>query len=153
MSNMLSKILLPHRYQLVGWICLLPFAVLTYATAFHEFQFDWLGLSKGTLSEVFNFEDRNLTNELAILGLLGSLFFISFSKEAHEDEYIQKLRLDSILIACYGYFFLNVIGTIIFYGLDYLSFIFFNMFSIPLFFIARFRWVMFKQRRSLEVYL
>lgn len=153
MTALISKILLPHKYQLIGWICLLPFAVLTYATAFHEFQFDWLGLGEGTFSDVFNFEDRNLTNEVAILGLLVSLFFISFSKEKNEDEYIQKLRLDSILIACYGYFFLNVIGTVLFYGLDYLSFIFFNMFSIPVFFILRFRWVMFRQSRSLGLTL
>jgi len=145
---MLSKLLLPHHLQKVGWAMLLPFAVLTFFCAFYEFKFSWLDMSPGTLSEVFNFEDRNLTNEIAIIGLLFSLFLISFSKEREEDEYIQKLRLDSILVACYVYFLVNVVGTALFYGIDYLSFIFFNMFSIPVVFIVRFRWVMFKLRNS-----
>ncbi|MCS5489707.1 hypothetical protein [Algoriphagus limi] len=149
----LSKILLPHRFQKFGWILFLPFAVLTFLCAFYEFEFSWLEMSPGTLKDVFNFEDRNLTNELAIIGLLASLFLISFSKEKEEDEYIQKLRIDSILLACYGYFLLNVIGTVVFYGVDYLSFIFFNMFSIPVLFILRFRWVMFKQERNLGLSL
>lgn len=149
----LSKILLPHTYQKVGWIILLPFLLLTYLAAFYEFQFSWLEMSPGTLTNAFNFEDRNFTNELAIIGLLLSLFLISFSKEKKEDEYIQKLRLDSILIACYGYFLLNVVGTLVFYGIDYLSFIFFNMFSIPVLFIARFRWLMYRQNRNLGLSL
>lgn len=153
MTNLLSKILLPHRYQRIGWMTLIPFALFAYVTAFHEFQFEWLDLGPTSIPEAFDGSDKNLTNELAILGLFSSLFLISFSKERNEDEYIQKLRLDSILISCYSYFFLNMGGALIFYGLDYLSFLFFNMFSIPVIFIVHFRWTLFRQNRNMGLSL
>lgn len=147
----LSKILLPHRFKLVGWILLGPFAVLTYLAAFNEFTIDWLDVGTQSLSSAFNFEDKNLTNEVAILGILVSLFLVSFSREKEEDEFIQKIRLDSLLIACYGYFLINVLGTLIFFGLDYLSFIFFNMFTIPVLFLVRFHWVLMKEQKNLDL--
>ena len=80
-----------------------------------------------------------------------SLYLIAFSKEKEEDEFIQKLRLDSLLIACYVHTFILIIGTMVFYGLGYLEFMGYNMFTIQLIFIARFRWVLFREQKSLKL--
>ncbi|UZD23833.1 hypothetical protein PBT90_10575 [Algoriphagus halophytocola] len=150
---MLSKILLPHYWQRIGWILFLPSAALAFYAMSAEFEFSWLQIDGVRETGLFESADENLTNEVAIISLFLSLFFIAFSKEKLEDEYIQKIRLDSILFACYGYFLLNVIGALLFYGVDYLSFMMFNMFSIPVLFVLRFRWVMFRQRNSLSLTL
>ncbi|REG94611.1 hypothetical protein [Algoriphagus antarcticus] len=150
---MLTKILLPHRFQKIGWLLFLPAVTLAFMTMFIEFEFSWLQINGVRESGLFESTDENLTNEVALVSLFLSLFFIAFSKEKLEDEYIQKIRLDSILFSCYGYFLLNVIGAVLFYGVEYFSFVMFNMFSIPVLFIVRFRWIMFRQRSSLSVIL
>ncbi|SDD49990.1 hypothetical protein SAMN04488104_103340 [Algoriphagus faecimaris] len=152
MNSFISKILLPHRFHWIGWALFIPSAILALLTLSFEFEFEWLELANVRTPELFVNADENFTNELAVVLLFLSLFFVAFSKEKKEDEYIQKIRLDSILFACYGYFILNIIGALLFYGLDYFAFILFNMYSIPVLFILRFRWIMFKQGQSLGVF-
>lgn len=141
---MLTKILLQHRYQLIGWILFLPFAVLLVANNYFDFNFPFLviPLHEGELAQDF-------TNELALIGVFISLFLIAFSREKEEDEYIQKLRLDSILVACYVNTFILILGTLLFYSFGYLEFMGYNMFTIQLIFIARFRWVLYKQQKNM----
>jgi hypothetical protein len=145
---MLTKILLPHRFQKIGWIIFLPFAVLLSANNYLDFNFGFLEFPviKGGI-----FEDsiENFTNELALIGVFVSLFFIAFSKEHQEDEYIQKLRLDSLLVACYANTFILILGTAFFYGFGYLEFMGYNMFTIQVIFILRFRWVLIQQKKSI----
>lgn len=145
---MLTKILLPNRFQKLGWLLLLPFAALLFATSYLEFYFSWLEVDvrEGALFE----ESReNFTNELAMVGVFVSLFLIAFSREKEEDEYIQKLRLDSLLLACYANTFILIMGTMLFYGFGFLEFMGYNMFTIQLLFIARFKWVLYRQKQSL----
>jgi len=147
---MLTKILLPHRFKKFGWILLLPFAVLLFANNYASFEFIWLTIpglkAGGSLFEIF---DKNFTLELALIGVFISLFLIAFSKEKEEDEYIQKLRLDSLLVACYTHTFILIIGTLVLYGFGFLEFMGYNMFTIQLIFIGRFKWVLYKQRQSI----
>ncbi len=148
---MLTKILLPHRFQKYGWLMILPFTVLLFATNYASFEFSWLtspGIEEGGSISDF-FDKKNFTLELALIGVFASLFLIAFSKEKEEDEYIQKLRLDSLLVAFYANTFILILGTLLFYGFGYLEFMGYNMFTIQLIFIGRFRWVLHKQKRSL----
>ena len=146
---MLTKILLPHRYQLIGWILFLPFAILLFAENYLSFGLSWLEFDFGREDGFFGSSKENFTNELALIGVFLSLFLIAFSREKEEDEYIQKLRLDSLLLACYVNIFILILGTLLFYGFGYLEFMGYNMFTIQLIFIARFRWVLYKQQKSL----
>lgn len=150
---MLSKILLPHRFQKIGWLLLLPFAILLFATNYFSFEFNWLTFqvkeSTTGISDLFEPFKKNFTLEFALIGVFLSLFWIAFSREKEEDEYIQKLRLDSLLMAFYANTFILIIGTLLFYGFGYLEFMGYNMFTIQVIFIARFRWVLHKQKQSL----
>lgn len=145
---MLTNILLPHQFQKLGWVLLLPFAILLFATNYLEFYFSWLEID---IREGAFFEEprENFTNELAMIGVFLSLFLIAFSREKEEDEYIRKLRLDSLLLACYTNTFILIIGTMLFYGFGFLEFMGYNMFTIQLLFIARFKWVLYRQKQSL----
>lgn len=147
---MLTKILLPHRFQKIGWILFVPFTVFLAAQNYFEFKFDFLELPI-RVGGFFDMPFEDFNNELGLLGVFVSLFLIAFSREKEEDEFIQKLRLDSLLIACYVHTFILIIGTLVFYGLVYLEFMGYNMFTIQLIFIARFRWVMNRERKSLKL--
>lgn len=146
---MLTKILLSHRYQLIGWILFLPFSTLLFAENYLSFSFSWLEFEFSREDGLFGNPMENFTNELALIGVFISLFLIAFSREKEEDEYIQKLRLDSLLLACYVNTFILILGTLLFYSFGYLEFMGYNMFTIQLIFIARFRWVLYKQQKSM----
>jgi hypothetical protein len=148
---MLTKILLPHRFQKIGWFLFFPFAVLLFANNYLSFELSWLTTpafdAERSVFEIF--DKKNFTIELALIGVFISLFLIAFSREKEEDEYIQKLRLDSLLLAFYANTFILIIGTMLFYGFGYLEFMGYNMFTIQLIFNGRFRWVLHKQKQSL----
>lgn len=151
---MLTKILLPHTYQKIGWIMILPFSVLLFAVHYLGFEFYWLSLPDFQSAEegfpkLFDPDKTNYSYEFALIGVFVALFFLAFSKEKQEDEYIQKLRLDSLLIAFYLNTFILILGTLLFYGFGYLEFMGYNMFTIQLVFIARFKWVLYQQRKSI----
>ena len=150
---MLTKILLPHRFQKIGWLIFIPFAVLLFAANYLSFELSMLDVphdaSKGAISDFFDPDKKNFTLEFALIGVFVSLFLIAFSKEKDEDEYIQKLRLDSLLVAFYANTFILILGTLLFYGFGYLEFMGYNMFTIQLIFIGRFRWVLHRQKQSM----
>ncbi len=144
---MLTSFLLPNRFQIIGWCLLLPTVILLIANGYYEYEIPWLAIEGIGDGEIFFSDIENFTNELAVLGVFLSLFLIAFSKEKQEDEYIQKLRLESLLIAFYVYSAFLVLGTLVFYGLIYLEFLVLNLFLIQIIFIARFRWVMYRQKK------
>ncbi|MCE7055552.1 hypothetical protein LZF95_12765 [Algoriphagus sp. AGSA1] len=128
---------------------LLPFTLLLILSGYFSFEFSWLDFPFIAEKGFIQAASENFTNELALIGVFGSLFFIIFSKEKVEDEYIQKLRLESLLIACFCYTIISVLGTVVFYGLAFFEFMAYNMFTIQLIFILRFRWVMFRQGKAI----
>ncbi|MFN3800138.1 hypothetical protein [Belliella pelovolcani] len=143
------KLLLPHQYQKLGYFLIIPSVVLFIACSYFQYEIAWLTLSNVREKGLFISAHENFTNELAIIGTFLSLFLIAFSKEQVEDEYILKLRLESILIALYTYSIIFIIGTLVFYNFEYLNFVAFNFCSIKVFYIIRFRWLMYKQNQQL----
>ena len=147
---MLTNILLPTRFLKIGWFVLIPFGILLFAANYFDFSFAFLDFPL-SVGGFFQFLDQNFTNELALLGVFIGLFFVSFSKQKEEDEFIQKLRLESLLIAFYFHTFILVLGTLLFYGLVYLEFMGYNMFTLQIIFILRFQWVLNRERKSLQI--
>lgn len=146
---MLTKILLPHHFKKLGLIGFFPFTALLFFANYFDFSFAFLefSFSKDLL---FSSSTENFTNEVGLIGVFISLFLIAFSREKEEDEFIQKLRLDSLLLASYANTFILILGTLVFYGFGYLEFMGYNMFTIQLIFILRFQWVLRQQRKSLN---
>ena len=145
----MEKLLLPHKYQGLGYFLLIPSIALFMACSYFHFEISWLTLSNVREQGVFVSPHENFTNELAIIGTFASLFLIACSKEKVEDEYILKIRLESILIALYSYSIIFIIGTLVFYNFHYLNFIAFNLCSIQVFYIIRVRWLMYNQNEKI----
>jgi hypothetical protein len=151
---MKSSLLLPPKYKWIGAIILLPSLALGVLVRFKDFAFDFLSLpakhKKDGLSNVLNFDEViNLTDELALTGIIVGLLFIAFAKEKHEDEFINKLRLESLQWALLFNYALLLIATWLVHGFGYIDVMMYNMLTILLFFIIRFHVVLFRNRSTI----
>jgi hypothetical protein len=141
-----NSLLIPGKYKVVGWIIFILFACLGLATLYWDYKIPGLVLP---LKESV-FVDYNLTNELALAGLIIGLMIIVFAREKIEDEYISLIRLKclqwSVLISFVILFILNFV----FYGGSFYIVLIYNMFTIPLIFIAKFNYSLYRLRRERE---
>lgn len=142
---MKTRFLFPHSYRRIGWLLFVPFLVFGLAVLNHDFQVDFLEISfgknpaPGTLESIFSVNTINLSDEIATLGMILSLLFIAFSKEKIEDERVAQIRLDSLHFAVYLNYAVLAIQVIFVHGTAFLDVMVYNMFSVLLLFIIRYR--------------
>ena len=134
---MKSQFLFPNRMKPVGWALFIPSFILGVLNLYLKFEFEFLQLSVSN-QDLFKYGPQNLTDELALVGVIAGLMIIGFSKIKIEDEYVQKIRLDSLLWATYLNFGLVVLSTLFLYGDYYFDVLIYNLFTLPLFFVIRF---------------
>jgi FlaA1/EpsC-like NDP-sugar epimerase len=141
-----NSLLISGKYKVIGWIIFILSASLGIATLYWDYRIPGLVLP---LKESVFF-DSNLTNELALAGVIIGLMIIVFAREKIEDEYISLMRLKclqwSVLISFVILFILNFV----FYGGSFYIVLIYNMFTIPLIFIAKFNYSLYRLRRERE---
>ena len=143
---MKSKFLLPERYKWIGLAMFIPSLILGVATFFFDFHFDFLTLGKSK-SPFIVFDDQiNLTDEFALTGLILGMLFMAFARERHEDEYISKIRLESLQWAVILNYALLILATWLIHGMPYLQVMVYNMLTILLLFLIRFHIVLARDR-------
>jgi hypothetical protein len=76
------------------------------------------------------------------------LFIVAFSREKIEDEQIWHVRLDSLRWAIYVNYLVLIAGLIFIYDTAHILEL--NLWVPLIFFIIRFRWVIFRLNRSLS---
>ena len=149
---MKNRFLLPAHYRKIGWVIFIPFLVLGIFSLHMEFQSDWLDFrvrSKGG-GWFDNSEIENFTNELASIGVLIGLIFIAFAREKVEDEFIMKLRLESLVVAVLVNYLLLFFAILLVYGADFIYVWVYNMYTVLILFIARFYWVKARENKMLQ---
>jgi hypothetical protein len=143
-----NSLLIPGKYKIIGWIIFILFACLGVATLYWEYKIP--GFALPLKESGLSFSDYNLTNEFALAGVIIGLMMIVFAREKIEDEYISLLRLKcwqwSVLISFGILFILNFV----FYGTAFYGFLIYNMFTVPLIFIAKFNFSLYLLRRERE---
>ena len=65
-----------------------------------------------------------------------------------EDEFIEKIRLESLVWSVYANYILLLLAMVFLYNFDFLWFMTFNMFTILIFFIIRFNWQILKLKKA-----
>jgi hypothetical protein len=85
---------------------------------------------------------------ISILFIIGG-FLLGFSRQKIEDEYINQIRLQSLLIATYVHFAIVIFLMLSFYGLDYLYVIMINMFTILWIFNLVFYYKLFRLKKQM----
>ncbi|MCB0639251.1 MAG: hypothetical protein KDC54_21640 [Lewinella sp.] len=148
--------LFPHTYKRRGWFLLLPGLVLGIIYLTFEPEPAWLdwpvfalfddpiiGNNGGYMKIVANNVFDEITGLLLIIGAL----LVAFSKEKFEDEFIARIRLESLVWATYVNYFVLVLAILFVYGLPFFWVLVFNMFTMLFFFIIRFNWVLRRARQ------
>lgn len=140
--------LFPHGFQRLGSILLMPFLALGIANMFFDYNASWLQFGLSGADPIEFFSSHNFTDELAAVGLIVSLIFIAFSKEKIEDEAIQFFRLEALQWAVYANYLVLIISILAVYGTQFFQVMTYNMFTVLIIFILRFRYVLFLYNKA-----
>jgi hypothetical protein len=152
---MLKQILLPNQFKLIGWILLIPSAILGFFLMLTDLESKLTIKSK--VFALYNDEILGDKNHFGIIStdititLVGVVFIlgammVGFSKEKHEDEYIAKLRLSSLMWAVWVNYVLLLLSFIFIYGMGFFHVMIYNMFTVLIIFIGRFNIILLKNK-------
>ena len=157
---MKTKFLLPYRLKFVGWVLfllglfLLGFALITRTeepdflnTEVFALAAKVIQLGETETTTYFKFIENNIFDEIIELLLIIGGLCIAFSKHKNEDEFISKLRLDSLLWATYINYGVLIFSILFIYWLSFFYVLIANMITILLLFIIRFYWVLAKSSK------
>lgn len=148
--------LFPNRYKNIGWLILVPSAIVGLITLIVEYEPSFLDLNVPAIfvneligkQQFFGMVKNNILNEILGVLIIISSLLVAFSKEKIEDEYISKIRLESLVWAVYVNYGILLFSFIFIFDLSFLWVMIFNMFTILLFFIIRFNWQISKFKKS-----
>ncbi len=157
---MKTNYLLPNKYKTVGWILLILGLISGVILFIGEYETDVLTIKVISIfndSDIFGNEkgflsiiENSIVDELAALFIIIGGLLVGFSKEKVEDEFIYKLRKDSLVWAIL-FNYLVLCFTIIFvYNFTFFDVLVFNMFTPLLFFIVRFNFLKLKSSNHEE---
>lgn len=154
---MSNKLLLPNKYKLIGWYLLIPATILGIFLSFTEFESLPINtkvfaiFSDGVFrkSKFFSFIEVNITSTIVgVIFIIGAML-VGFSKEKKEDEFIEKLRLSSLLWAVWVNYILLFLSLIFIYGTAFFTVMIYNMFTILIIFIVRFNYILYKNSKAI----
>lgn len=145
---MKNKFLFPHHYRRIGWMIFIPSLVLGLACMYADFRFSFLEFDMVIQKSLFDSDTLNFTDEIASIGLIISLLFIAFSKEKIEDEWISNLRLESLQFAVYLNYAVLILQILMVHNTAFFDIMVYNMFSVLLLFIIRFRAMIYIQNQD-----
>ncbi|NQY10719.1 MAG: hypothetical protein HRT71_14565 [Flavobacteriales bacterium] len=149
--------LFPHRFKKIGWVILVLALILGGISFFTDYRPEFLNVNMPALifeeitgdKEYFSFQKDNLLNEISGMLIIISAMFVAFSKEKLEDEYVAKIRMESLVWATYINYAVLLFSILFIYGLSFFTILVFNMFTVLLFFIIRFNWQILKLNNSI----
>lgn len=152
---MKTNFLLPHKYKVFGWVLLilgLISGIFLYAT---DFEPDMLtvkvlsiyngdALFSGTDEGWFKLIENGIIDELAALAIIIGGLIVGFTKEKVEDEFIYKLRTESLVWAILVNYTILALAVIFVYDMLFFNVMIFNMFTPLFIFIIRFNFLKLK---------
>lgn len=148
---MKSPALFPHPYRRIGWFLFIPSACLGLLNLYDKFSLDWLDVTLpfGYTNPInSSLHHNNLTDEVAALGAIIGLLFVAFARERIEDEMIRQLRLEALQWSVYINYGLLALAIVLTYDFAFFQVMVYNMFTILLVFIGRFRWSLHKMTQD-----
>ena len=96
----------------------------------------------------FTFVENGILDEFILISIIVGALLVGFSKTKNEDEYISKIRYESLVWATYFNFTLIILSTVFVYGFQYFNILLANVFAMLLFFIIRFHYMIYKLNKS-----
>ncbi|TYB74336.1 hypothetical protein [Bizionia myxarmorum] len=152
---MKTNFLLPHKFKVFGWVLLilgLILGILLYATDFEPNIFTTNVLSVYNGDSLFTGRDEGwfkiiengIIDELSALAIILGGLLVGFTKEKVEDEFIYKLRTESLVWAIIVNYTVLALAIIFVYDMLFFNMMIFNMFTPLFIFIIRFNFLKLK---------
>lgn len=146
---MLAKLLLPHSFKKIGWYLFIPSTIISILISITGYEASWLTTKVFAVfnteffgkSQYFTSIQANITNTMVGALFIVGAIFVGFSKEKIEDEFIENIRLSSLLWAVWVNYILLLFSFIFIYGTAFMSVMIYNMFTVMLIFILRFNYI------------
>ena len=151
-----SKLLLPHKFKLIGWCILIPATIAGIILTITGYEANWLTtnvfafFTEGIFDDptFFTFITTNVTRTLVGVIIIVGALMVSFSQEKKEDEFISRLRLSSLLWSVWVNYILLLLAFFFVYGLAFFNVMVYNMFTILVIFIIRFNYILYKSGKT-----
>ncbi|WP_339916469.1 hypothetical protein [Yeosuana marina] len=158
---MKTNYLLPNKYKTLGWILFIVGIISGIIFAFGGYEtnllntkvlsiYDGLNITVDGKLSIFNIQKNSIIDELITIAIIIGGLIVGFSKEKVEDEFIYKLRKDSLVWAIIVNYAVLLFITLFIYDLAYFHVLVFNMFTPLIFFIIRFNFLKLKSRSDEE---
>lgn len=152
---MKTNYLFPNKFKRIGWLILIPSVVVGLVTLIYEYEPSFFGFNVPAIfiddfftdKKLFGMVNNNILNEIFGILIIISSLFVAFSKEESEDEYISKIRLESLVWAVYFNYGILLFSILFVFDFSFLWVMIFNMFTVLLFFIIRFNWQISKLKK------
>lgn len=146
---MKTNYLLSNKLKRVGWILLIPSTLFGLFITIYDMNYGFFDFRVPALfideifgkKQLFGVIENNLMNEVVGCLVIISSMMVAFSKEKVEDEFIAKLRMDSLAWAVYFNQAVLLFSMLFIYDMAFLWVMIFNMFTLLWFFIIRFNWL------------
>lgn len=173
---MYTKYLFPHRFKKAGWMLLIIGIIWGLCLTFFRNDIPKLPLKVLTIytsrtpTDILNSRndqvyvaDKNIflrnsrwlkmisdeiSDEIISIILIVGAIFVACSREKTEDEFIAKIRLESLLWATYINYLLLLFCIIFIYDLDFLWVMINNMFTLLIIFTFRFKFILYKSLKA-----
>ena len=155
---MRTSLLFPYQFKKIGWVLLIPSAIIGVFILFLNVKFQFLDSKVFTVYSAslndtpvwFTLIKGNYASTIAgVLFLVGAIL-VAFSRQKQEDEFISRTRLESLMWAVYLNYGVLIICFLFFFNFEFLQVMIFNMFTILLFFIIRFHYTLYRNNKSLS---
>ncbi len=157
---MKARYLFPHKYKKVGWTLFVIGLILGVILLLNDFEtpswemnvFPLIGEKAGLFveNESMVWSSNNITDELASILLIVGGVLLAFSKAKDEDEFISKIRMESLIWATYVNYIVLLLTVLFVFDMAFFNVLIYNMFTILIFFILRFHYVLYKTKKSLS---
>jgi len=153
---MKTQVLFPNRFKKIGWMILIPSAILGILIVFEVVKLAFLDNVKLFSIYAGDFEktnlcfvQKNISNEIfGILCVIGAIL-VAFSKEKNEDEFIAKIRMESLVWAIYVNYIILIFCMLFFISFGFMYVMIFNMYTILIFSIIRFNFLLHQSKKAM----
>ena len=145
---MKTNYLLPYSFKKPGWLLFVSGLIAGVFVITNNYESDFLtidvlavindvGMSSDS-KEFFKIITTDVFDELVSIAIIVGGFFIGFSKEKIEDEFVYKLRKDSLVWALVFNYVILVLAILFVFDMSFFDVLVYNMFTPILFFVGRF---------------
>ena len=161
---MKKSYLFPTYFKKIGWIITLPVLLYILISIIFDLKWDFnfympaiyydgdIGSFFGNKKEsgFFTIAGTTFSTTLLPIIIVIGLSFIAFSKNKNEDEYISKIREQSLVWSMIVGYFIIILFTLFLYGTVYITVVIYDVYIFLILFVCKFNFELYRLKKSLK---